>query len=290
MVVPAKEKILLATLFGVALASAGGFGLLAWRNTRAPRGPAARVTLSDAPYTPTATDAPAVKTDLWSQPVAQSRGRDWVYDAFTPPEIFYNARSKHFTVKPPLGANEEVPEEAFGLELVMVRPEPFRLQLIGYVGSEGDWRGTFQNLVTGEVFLAAAGRRVPNLALSIKALDVRAVDITLPQSMTTRQRVATAVIHDDRTKRDVTLTHRERQFTGGLSAFVAPAGEAGMREVREGETFKLGDASYRVGKISLAPPGIDVTKESPALAQPDRRTLTPRDADEPAVPSDPPSS
>lgn len=289
MVAPAKEKVLLALTGIVALASAGVFGWLGWRNTRGPHGPAARVTLSYAPYTPTATDAPAVKTDLWNQPGAQSRGREWVYDAFTPPEIFYNARSKRFTVKPPLSAAEEAPEEAFGLELVSVRPEPFRLQLIGYAGGEGDWRGTFQNVATGEVFLAAAGRRVPNLALSIKALEVRAVDIALPQSMTTRQRVATAVVHDDRTKRDITLTHRERQFTGGLSAFVAATGDAATREVRDGETFQLGAASYHVDKIHLAPPSIDVTKESPTLTQPDRRTLTQRDADE-STPSEPPSS
>src|SRR4051812_43494420 len=102
MAAPSQEKILLASTLLVALGSAGVFGTLAWRNTRAPQGSVARVTLSDAPYTPTATDAPAVKTELWSQPVAQSRSRDWIYDAFTPPEIFYNARSKHFTVKPPL--------------------------------------------------------------------------------------------------------------------------------------------------------------------------------------------
>ena len=285
-----KEKVLLATSFGVALASALAFGTLAWRDTRSSRGPATRVTLSDAPYTPTASAVPAVKTELWNQPVAQSRGRDWVYDTFTPPEIFYNARAKHFTVKPPLSVGDEAPEEPFGLELVAVRPEPFRLQLIGYVGSEGDWRGTFQNVATGEVFLAAAGRRVPSLALSIKSLDVRPADIALPQSMTTRQRVATAVIQDERARREVTLTHRERQFTGGFSALVALPGEAATREVRAGETFKIGDASYRVEKIQLAPASIDVTKESPTLAQPDRRILTPREADDPATPSDPPAT
>jgi hypothetical protein len=290
MVASAKAKLLLATSSGVALASALAFGALAWRDTRGPRGAAARVTLSDAPYTPTAPGVPAVNTELWSQPGAQSRGRDWVYDTFTPPEIFYSARTKHFTVKPPLSVGDDTPEEPFGLELVAVRPEPFRLQLIGYVGSEGDWRGTFQNVATGEVFIAAAGRRVPSLALSIKALDVRPADIALPQSMTTRQRVATAVIQDERARREVTLTHRERQFTGGFSAFVALPDDVATREVREGETFKIGDASYRIEKIQLAPPSIDVTKESSTLAQPDRRTLSPREADDSAAPSEPPAN
>jgi hypothetical protein len=276
------DKIFLASAFSLAVASTAVFGTLAWRNTQAPRGPAARVTLDDSPYTPTAKDAPAVKTDTWNQPAAQSRGRDWVYDAFTPPEIFYNARSKHFTVKPPLGAGDDTPEEPFGLELASVKPEPFRLQLIGYAGGEGDWRGTFQNVATGEVFLAAAGRRVANLALSIKQLDVKPVEVKLPDSMATRQRIATAVVHDDKTGRDVTLTHRERRFTGGLAAFVALPGDSATREVREGETFTIGTASYRVDKISLAPVSVEVTKESPNLSQPDRRTLTPRDSDEPA--------
>lgn len=284
------DKILVTAALVLAGASTVVFATLAARNATMPRGPVAQVELASTPYTSTATDAPAVKTDTWNPPPAQSRGRDWVYDTFTPPEIFYNARSRHFTVKPPLGAVEEVPEEPFGLELVSVRPEPFRLQLIGYVGGDGDWRGTFENVVTGEVFLAGAGRRVPNLALSIKSLDVRPAPIALPDSMTTHQRVATAVVHDERTNRDVTLTHRERHFTGGLAAFVALPGDTVSRELREGETFKVGQVSYRIEKIQLAPPGVEVTKDSPTLAQPDRRTLTPRESDDSAAPAEPPTA
>ena len=290
MVPRTKTRAILAGAGIAALASAVAFGTLVWRNARAPRGPADGVTLTEAPYVPTAKDAAPVRTDTWNQPVAQSRGRDWVYDAFTPPEIFYSARSKHFTVKPPLGAGDDTPEEPFGLELVVVRPEPFRLQLIGYVGSEGDWRGTFQNLTSGEIFLAAAGRRVPNLALSITRLNVETVEVRVPASMTTRQRIATAVVHDDRTGADVTLTHRERHFTGGLSAFVARAGDTATREVRDGETFTLGDASYHIDQIQLTPSSVEVTKESPALAQPDHRTLTPREAEDPGAPATAPTS
>jgi hypothetical protein len=284
-----KEYLLFSAAVALAAGSAGVFGTLGVRNARTPRGPAARVQLIDSPYTPTVTDATVVKTDAWSPPSAQSKGRDWVYDAFTPPEIFYNARSRHFTVKPPLAGGDDVPEEPFGVELVTVRPEPFRLQLIGYVGGEGDWRGTFENVASGEVFLAGAGRRVPNLALTIKSLDVRSAPVAIANSMTTQQRVATAVVRDERAGRDVTLTHRERRFTGGLSAFVAASGETATREVRAGETFKLGDVSYRVEKILLAPPSVEITKESPSLSQSDQRTLTPRESEETAS-SEPPAT
>lgn len=280
-----QEKILLVASLAFVAASGLVFGSLAWRNTRLPRDPVARVRLPDTAYAATVADVPAVKTRAWSAPAAQSRGREWVYDMFTPPEIFYNLRSQLFTVKPPPSGVDEAPVEAFGLELVGVRPEPFRLQLIGYVGGEGNWRGTFENLVSGEVFLAAAGRRVADLALSIRSLDVQAASVVLPDSMTTQQRVATAVVRDERTGRDITLTHRERRFTGGLAALVAAPGDPAPRELRQGETLRLGAASYRIEKIQLAPPRIDVTKESPTLLQPDRRTLAPRETEDAPSPT-----
>jgi hypothetical protein len=285
------EKVYLVASAALALASAAVCGTFIWRHAHAPQTAVAQVEFSDTPYAATVADAAIVKTDTWTSPSSQTRGRDWIYDTFTPPEIFYNARSKHFTVKPPASMTEEgVLEEAFGVELVTVRPEPFRLQLIGYLGGEGTWRGTFEIVGTGEVFLGSAGRAVPKVGLTIKSLEVRTVDIKIPESMTTRQRVATAVVRDDKTGRDVTLTHRERHFTGGLSAFVAATGDEATREVRAGESFVLGDVTYRIEKILLSPVSIEISKDSPSLTQPDRRTLTPREADETAPADGTPST
>lgn len=284
MAAPSRDKVLLGAALVLALASAAAFGVLLVRHTGVPAGPIPRVELAATPYVASAPDAPPVKTDTWNAPVAQTRGREWIYDTFTPPEIFYNARSRQFTVKPPSSLLDEDAQESFGLELVAVRPEPFRLQLIGYVGGEGNWRGTFQNVLSGEVFLGAAGRRMPNLALSIKSLDVSTQPIRMGESMVTRQRVATAVIHDEKAGRDVTLTHRERQFTGTVFAFVALPGETATREVRTGDIFKVGEASYRIEKIQTDPASVEVVKESPGLSQPDRRVLTPREAEAPEPP------
>lgn len=285
---PGQDKVYATAALIALLASAGVFGTMIWRNGTAPSGPPPSVQLSDAPYTATAVDATVTKAELWASPTSQSKGRDWVYDTFTPPEIFYNSRSKHFTVKPPQAASDEPQEEAFGVELVSVRPEPFRLQLIGYIGEGAEARGTFENVLSGEVFLGAAGRRVPNLGLTIRSLTIQAIDVTIPQSMTTRQRVATAVVRDEKTGREVVLTHRERRFTGGLSAFLAQPGQTATREVRAGDSFTIGDATYRINKVLLTPPSIEIVKEAPSLSQPDQRTLTPRENDEnadPAVPT-----
>ena len=282
-----RDKLLIGSALLLAIASAGVFGTLAVRHRGAPTAPIPQVQLMDVPYVPSAPDAPPVKTETWAAPVAQSRGREWIYDTFTPPEIFYNARSKQFTVKPPSSLMDEEAQESFGVELVAVRPEPFRLQLIGYVGGEGNWRGMFQNVATGEMLLASGGHRVPKLGLTIKSLEVAAQPIRRGESMTTRQRVATAVIRDEKSGHDVTLTHRERVFTGTVFAFLANVGESATREVRMGDMFKIGETTYRIEKIETTPPTVEIVKESPTLAQPDRRILTPREAESPEAPAEP---
>jgi hypothetical protein len=290
MAVLPSEKIYLGLALLVVAGSAAGFGTLVLRQERADAFPLPAVQLNEEPYAAKSVAAPPVKIEAWSAPTPQTRGREWVYDAFSPPEIYYNSRSRQFSVKPPASLVEGDAAEPFGLELVAVRPEPFRLQLIGYVGAAGNWRGTFQNTRTGEVFLAAAGRRLPTLGLTIRSLDVGSQSVTVADSMTTRQRVASAVIRDEQTGRDVTLTHRERVYTGTLFAFVAATGQSATREVRMGDSFKLGEASYRIEKIEAAPPSVEVVKETSSLPQPDRRILLPREPDAPEEGSPAPNS
>lgn len=291
MAVSPRDKILIGAALCVALASAGLFGSMALRHQGGAGTPLAPVELTDSPYVSTAPDAPPIKTENWGLPVAQTRGKDWIYDTFTPPEIFYNSKTRQFTVKPPSSLVDDDPQEPFGLDLVAVNPEPFRLQLIGYVGGEGKWLGHFRNGATEQVFLGQAGWRDAKLGVSIKRFEVSRQAIRLAESMETRQLVATAVVQDEKAGREVTLTHRERVFTGTLTAMVAATGDANAREVRIGDVFKLGEATYRIEKIALTPPTIEVTKESPSLAQPDNRLLSPREPDESERPEGtPPSS
>lgn len=284
MAATSSDKALLTAAVLLVLGSAGTFGYLGYQRMMTPDLPPPRVELAAANYEPVATEAPPVKTQTWAPPTAQSRGREWIYDTFTPPEIYYSARSKQFTVKPPSSLfDEEI--EVFGLDLIDVRPEPFRLQLIGYVGDAGDWKGVFQNVVTGETILAQAGHRIPKLGLTIKSFNVRPMPVTVPE-MTTQQLVATAVVQDEKSNREVVISHRERLFTGTVFAFVAPTGEDATREVRVGDVFKIGDATYRIERINTSPPSVEVSKESPNLTQPERRKLEPRPPEiaEPAEP------
>jgi hypothetical protein len=263
-----SPKTLLIVASSLLVLSSATFGGLTWRAQSVAT--LSQPALTAAPYVPVGVDAPVVKNTVWEAPSALTRGRDWLYDLFTPPEIFYSTRTRQFAVSAPL-TGDEAAEAPFGLELVSVRPEPFRLQLIGYVGGAGEARGIFENRRTGEVFLASAGHRVADLALEIKAFNVRAEVIVIPESTSFSQRVATATIHDLRAKRDLTLTQRERQFTGNV--FVALEGESAPREVLAGDTIKAGASSYRIERIAIDPATIEATKTAPDLAAPVRRTL-----------------
>jgi hypothetical protein len=271
MSAPNQAKSLLIGAGALLVVSTVLFGFLIWRERSA--APVGRPALSAPPYAPAAIDAPAVKSSAWSAPAPLPRGRDWLYDVFTPPEIFYNARTRQFAVSAASVIGSEQSDEPFGLELVSVRPEPFRLQLIGFVGGEGDARGIFENRVSGEVFLASAGHRVADLALSIRRFAVRAEDVMIPESMSFKQRVGTAVIADARTGRDVILTQRERRMTGNVFAFVVLESESTPREVRPGDMLKQGGATYRIESINAELATIDVTKTSPELDEPWRRTV-----------------
>lgn len=276
MNVATSAKPLLLGATALLMVSVGVCGTLIWRLRAA--APLGRPALTATAYVPVAVAIPAAKNTVWETPAPLARGRDWLYDVFTPPEIFYHPRTRQFAVSAVVVVADETPEIPFGMELVSVRPEPFRLQLIGYVGGagEGEPRGIFENRLSGEVFLASAGHRVADLALSVKRFQVRAESVAIPERMNFRARVATAVIHDSRSNRDVTLTQRERHFTGNAFALVALAGESTPREVRSGDTVNLGPVTYRIEKIALDPVALDVTKTAPDLPAPQRRTLSVR--------------
>jgi hypothetical protein len=211
-------------------------------------------------------DAPEVKTETWDAPPAQRRGKDWVYDVFTPPEIFYDERSKQFSISPPLpepvveDKAEVAPPPPFGLELVGVRRALFRLQLIGYAGGEGNYRGLFENAVTTETFLATRGRKLPALELTIEEFAVRRQPVTLPDSMTTSRLVATAVVRDERTGETVNLTDGERFYPAAPVATVVTDGDRAQHEAHVGDRVEADGAVFRIDKIQLAPPSVDVTK------------------------------
>lgn len=268
------HRLLLAAGAVLAVGSGVWFTVLDRSASRQGRTTVRPVTLSSTAYAPVGRDAPAVRSEAWDSPPPQTRGRDWVYDVFTPPEIFYDARTKQFSIAPPAPEPvAEAPTEApFGLALAEVRRVPFRLQLVGYVGGEGNYRGLFENVVTGETFLATGGRSLPALALRIESLAVTRQPVATEESSPVNRPVATAVVRDERTGRQITLTNLERYYPDAPLALVR-LGDEPPREVREGDEVRADDAVFHIDRIQLAPPTLEVTKAATGATV--TRTLTP---------------
>ena len=263
---------------GFAVTSFVIFGALAWRERPGVGGVRTPV-LTGAAYAPAIFETPLAAPKFWRAPGAPLRGGEWRYDLFTPPAIFHDENTRRFTVTPRQATTEKTPEAPFGWELVGVRREPFRLQLIGHVGEGPEAQGVFENLISGEVFLASAGREVPALSLRIEAFGIAPETVAIPESMATEQRVATATVCEDGSSRRVLLTERARQLAGGVVALVATKGDAAPRAVRTGDILRIGTAAYRIGEVSADPPRAEIFKtDSSRQKEAERRVLSPRSA------------
>lgn len=235
-----------------------------------------------APYEYQRAQMPDIGLVTWPAAPAQSTGPEWVYDVFTPPVIYYNPRTAAFTVTPPV-VNEPVvarDDTPFEVELVDVRQERYRIQLVGYVGDpRGDsYLATLQLLEDGgRTVPGRAGRAFDEQEFTLLSVEVRNTRTTSRDSMPVIEPVAVAVIIDHRTGREETLTNREPKMLPRLQAEVRlrtmPPAE---RVVHEGETFEVNGYSYLVTQLALAPKQAVVSRRPlGSLGTSETRTLIP---------------
>ena len=281
MRIPNIDQSLVGTALVAALGSMVWFGCQSPAQSRVRRSDAAGSKARAIAYAPGNLGDPVVGKATWPSPAPQGRGAGWIYDVFTPPEIFYDAPANRFVVEPPSDRSQSSDPDATaaGLELVAVKREPFRLQLLGYVGRQGNYLGTFENRLTTGVFLAAAGRQVPELDLMITDFTVQRQPVPMADGTLSNQWVATAVVRDELTGRSTTLTVGELGYTDELCAVLAAAedGEEGIREVRQGEEIESLDRTYRIERLQLEPPTVELSGRSADWGHPVRLNLTPRD-------------
>jgi len=232
--------------------------------------------LHSSDYVAQAIKIPERKSTHWEPPTMQRRGEGWIYEVFSPPEIRLDPQTGQFTVLPPGGT--ETPVATPGLELVAVKRERFRLQLLGYVGGGDKCLGTFENVATSEVILAGPGRALPSLGLAILDFNLRRAPVTMPGGMTSSQWVATAVVRDETTGRVTTLTAGEPSYTETLFAVFATddGDDDALHELRKGEELRSLEHTYRLERLELDPPTAVVARFSTASTSPLLLTLAPR--------------
>ena len=269
---PHAEKVAFgAGLVGLGLAVAGS---ALQRPTLAVLRPgSAAVELTGEAYVPVPWGPTPSATPTWEAPRAQSAGAGWIYEVFTPPPISFDAAARTFALSLPDG--RAVHPAAFGLELLDVKPEPYRLQLVGYLGRPGDYLGAFFSPLTRETLLARSGRSFAGLGLALRSLEVRKVETGDDPTRPVGEIAALAVVQEEETGELVTLDSRTRKFTALPVAVLRLAAGPSAREVREGEMIEHAGNAYRIERIQLDPPEVAVSRLHPGADRPETRVLTP---------------
>lgn len=280
MAAKSQDKILFGAALVLLLASA------AWALVQGSKISALKVApntnVPPTPYVAAGIDAPRVSTRSWPMPQAQSRGPEWIYDVFTPPEIYYNQETKQFSVTPPA---PPPPEPPFGVQLVAIKQDVFRLQLVGYIGDAGDERGTFENTITGDTIIGRAGKVIPDLDLTIKSFQVKRNQIISEESMTLYDTEATAVVVDTKTGEEYTLTNKQRMIKGTPFAVLQADGATETVELKDGGKLTVGTDIYTVVTVTGEPPSAIITRQSEGAEVPVTKTLTPPVPVDPVTPS-----
>lgn len=204
------------------------------------------------------------KSISWAPPQSQSRGEDWVFDVFTPPVLYYNPASREFTVTSPETTNlkSKDPWTEFEIELVEVRQRPYRLQLVGYAGEEGNYMAYFEFLNTNELLLAKSGKMLVEAGVKVLSFEVKQMEVEQEGSMPVFEKVGVARLLDYETNEEVYLTNLETKMFSDLEAKVRSNEDGDVYVVREGSQVELADSSYVIGALSDSPPEAMVTKIS----------------------------
>jgi hypothetical protein len=233
-----------------------------------------------AGYEPETTGVIATeRQDTWGNPPALPRGDEWVYEVFTPPEIYYNAEARRFWVAGETvnsGIDRASESTKFGIELVAIEAVDFPLQLVGYIGGPETYLGVFVNVETAETFLGNMGLRVPELGIIIEKFGVVRKAVALGESMTVTEFVAEATVRHEITGEETVLDDRTRTLSGIRRVVLRSTQGKGANWVAgEGEVLQIADVLYRIEKIRLAPASATISKESAGATVSERRTLYP---------------
>jgi hypothetical protein len=193
-------------------------------------------------------------------------------DLFTPPIVLLEQRSDRFV----LGSQVSVRRDAarFELELAAVVQEPFRLQLVGYVGDPAHCLGVFEATATGETVLARAGHVFSDLGLRVDAVEVRRERTDEGEQTPLTHWFAFATVVDLTTGDATSLTSLERHARGPLRARLRVRSTGELRDIAEAGELIVDDTRFRVSALRTAPPSVHVTRVT-AAGVTDARTLTP---------------
>ena len=202
---------------------------------------------------------PQIQPNLANWPEAPKQSTGWVYDVFTPPQIFLDNEG-NFTIKPPY--EDVYVVEPFGLYLAKLERPLYRVQMDGYI--EEDYNDAsktlllFHDIESGGSVRARIGTTVDSSAFKVHSFEVSrefGEDGSLTKS-------ATAQIIDLRTGDTITLTHGEVLYAEGIDIVLRSHEDLTVQvhPTAENEIFSTPLGEYQVEAINLDARTITVRK------------------------------
>lgn len=254
---PPFEKISFALATVAALASAGWFGFGA-EASRPPRKGASNRSSPVVNYLAEDERGESDKTPEWTAPQPSSRGPDWLYEVFAPPEITRDPGSGEWVVAAKHSPHAfEVEPKDEGVQLVSIERELFPLQFLGCVRWDGTWIGSFEDIRSRTTRVGRAGSVLPDLDLLIEEIapspksnqeiEARAVDARI-----------FARVRDRRTGATTQLEAGKRSFTNQWAAVVAikSADETLAHRLRVGESVEFSGSTYTMVQLDPVAAGV----------------------------------
>lgn len=199
----------------------------------------------------------------WSDPALGAADDAWVFDVFTPPVIYYDRVTGRFSVSPPeltAPLEADVMNQPFGVSLLRVVREPFRLQLVGYSGTLEEPLGIFANQVTGAGIVGRAGDKFGELGLELRSLAVRREDSIMPFSMPLREIVAVAEVWDEREQQKVRLSSSQMAWQTQPVAELRLEETEEVRTVQAGNRIETVEGIFEILAVFSEPDSVSVVK------------------------------
>lgn len=240
--------------------------------------------LSQAPSGPAYTQVAVPEVNIasveWAEPTPQGNSELELFDIFTPPKIYWNEAESKFIYELP---KPIVPPPPFGLDLISINQELFRIQLEAYFegpsGKPEDAIWQFYNSKLGESVRGHIGESFPAHGFRLDSGEVKRV-IEETEGSTTVRQVPTVIITDLDDNRQITLSTGSKLILDGkLTVKMATAKPYAPEEFNwkaVGDTFSTDDASFVLKEINFDNQSVTVEKTSPDLKEPETKTLYPR--------------
>jgi len=193
--------------------------------------------------------------NLWPVPVPQSRGGEWIFELFSPPFVRRDGDSGTLSAGEQDAVVPKRSPDATGLvRLLSVQETPFRIRLVGLVGTEGSYTGLFEDLFAGGYLLARAGAVIAEGQIAVVSLS----RISEPDA--DRGRSSRAVIRDLIRDRTITLVEGEKTEEVERSAILQWNDDPDASvELRPGESASIGGSRLSLVDIMEDPVGAIVT-------------------------------